>query len=358
MAVMRLLPLFSTKSLEIVQMDIELNQSNKQFVWDFWKRLEIANTEQVFDVMVSIMDRDITSYGPDPINNIKGVEALVSDYWLPLLNSFPDLTRQTHIFCGGQSNGQADGDISKDGKMWVSGAGCFSATFTKDYLTIPATGSKVNIRWGEFHHIKNGKVVDFYFLLDLVDLMQQAGFNVLPPSLGIDNLFPPPMAKDGILHEIQDQDVTIQELERIRSFIYDSLNNYNHEDLGSMGVADFFHPEVNWYGPGGIGACMSLKKFENFHQKPWLNAFPNRQTEDLDSLFAEGLYTAASGWANTRALHTGEYKGVAATGNALEFNGMDWWKSDGEKYIENWVFVDMIFLFRQFGVDLFERLAT
>jgi len=26
-------------------------------------------------------------------------------------------------------------------------------------------------------------------------------------------------------------------------------------------------------------------------------------------------------------------------------------------YVENWVFVDMIHLFRQFGVDLFERLA-
>jgi DNA-binding transcriptional MocR family regulator len=28
-----------------------------------------------------------------------------------------------------------------------------------------------------------------------------------------------------------------------------------------------------------------------------------------------------------------------------------------EVYIENWVFVDMIHLFRQLGVDLFERLA-
>ena len=26
-------------------------------------------------------------------------------------------------------------------------------------------------------------------------------------------------------------------------------------------------------------------------------------------------------------------------------------------YVENWVFVDMVHLFRQLGVDLFERLA-
>ncbi len=41
----------------------------------------------------------------------------------------------------------------------------------------------------------------------------------------------------------------------------------------------------------------------------------------------------------------------------VEINGLDWWKRDGEVYIENWVFVDMIHLFRQLGVDLFERLA-
>jgi len=31
---------------------------------------------------------------------------------------------------------------------------------------------------------------------------------------------------------------------------------------------------------------------------------------------------------------------------------MDWWKRSGDQYVENWVFVDMIHLFRQFGIDL------
>ena len=56
--------------------------------------------------------------------------------------------------------------------------------------------------------------------------------------------------------------------------------------------------------------------------------------------------------------HRGEYKGVPATGNSIEVNGLDWWKRDGEQLIENWVFVDMVHLFRQFGVDLFGRLAA
>ncbi len=79
--------------------------------------------------------------------------------------------------------------------------------------------------------------------------------------------------------------------------------------------------------------------------------------QNLDALFAEGRYSAAPGWAGVKATHTGAYLDHAATGNAVEINGLDWWKRDGEMYIENSAFVDMIHLFRQLGVDLFERLA-
>ena len=78
--------------------------------------------------------------------------------------------------------------------------------------------------------------------------------------------------------------------------------------------------------------------------------------QNLNALIAEGSYSGAPGWAGVKGTHTGEYLGQAATGNPIEFNGLDWWKREGEVYIENWVFVDMIHLFRQLGVNLFERL--
>lgn len=335
-----------------------LNQENKSLIWGYWIALQNANAEQLYEVVASVMSRDVRCFGPDPIDELQGSVALVDDYWSPVLRSFPDLTRQTHLFCGGKSNGRADGDISKDGRLWVSGTGVFSATFEEDYIGIPASGKKVDIRWGEFYRLEDGKVVDFYFLLDLVDLMRQAGFDVLPPILASDQRFPLPLANDGILLEAQDEEETERQLHQIHRFVYDSLNSYDQDDVSSMGVADFFHPDVHWYGPGGIGSCYGLKEFEDFHQKPWLAAFPNRQNQDLDSLYAEGRYTAGSGWTGTKAIHSGEYKNVGGTGNPVKFNGMDWWKSDGEKYIENWVFVDMVYLFRQLGVDLFDRLAN
>ncbi len=88
-----------------------------------------------------------------------------------------------------------------------------------------------------------------------------------------------------------------------------------------------------------------------------MTAFPDRAVQDLDALFAEGPYSGAPGWAGVKATHTGEYLGQPASGNQVEINGLDYWKRDGEMYVENWVFVDMIHLFRQLGVDLFARLA-
>jgi predicted ester cyclase len=273
---------------------------------------------------------------------------------LPLLHSFPSLKRETHIFMGGKSSGRIDGLL--DGEMWVAGTGYFNGVFSQDYLTIPATGKKTKIRWGEFCHIQNGKITETYFLLDLIDLMQQAGFQVLPPSRGADGIYPPPHAGDGVLLEAQGTQTSKYSLEHIRKFIFDGLNNYDQSKLESMGMADFFHPEVKWYGPGGIGACLSFSEFESLHQQPWLIAFPDRAVQNLDALFAEGNYSGAPGWAGVKATHTGEYLGYAATGNRLEINGLDFWKREGEVYTENWVFVDMIHLFRQFGVDLFEHI--
>ena len=37
---------------------------------------------------------------------------------------------------------------------------------------------------------------------------------------------------------------------------------------------------------------------------------------------------------------------------------MDFWRRDGEKFIENWVFIDIPELLLQMDVDLFEQLRS
>jgi len=337
-------------------MSVELNQNNKALVSSLWEDIGTVAPEALGGRLASVMSPDVAWHGFVPILGLTGPSAIADEFWVPFTASFANLTRETHIFFGGQSNGRADGDLSRDGRYWVTGTGLFNGTFEKDYLSIPATGEEVSIRWGEFCCVEGGRITEIYFMIDVVDLMQQAGHDVLPPARGADGVYPAPGAGDGVLDAPTDAKQSAFTLAHIRRFIYDGLNAFDEDDLSSMGMADWFHENAQWYGPGGIGACLSFQEFEDLHQAPWLVAFPDRQVQDLDAIIAEGAYSAAPGYAGVLATHTGPYLDQPATGNAIAFNGLDWWKQVDGEYIENWVFVDMVHLFEQFGVNLFERL--
>ncbi len=327
-------------------MSIELNQDNKQLVWDFWKKLEAGDIESV----VPLLAPDMIWHGPDPINCLNGPAEFMDGYWRPLLKSFPDLRRISHMFFGGASNGRADG--TGDGRMWVGGTGLFNGVFQNDWLSIPASGKPVSIRWGELCCVEDGRVSEIFILLDIVDLLQQAGFEVLPPARGKDGIWPAPSNDQAIYLDEQDEAESSHTLDLIRRFIYEGLNVYDQADLGSMGVADYFPPDIQWFGPGGIGACDGLSEFEDLHQKHWLHAFPDRAVQDLDNLIAEGAYTGGAGFNGVLATHKGQYLGCPASGKRIAVTGLDFWRREGDKFTENWVFVDMLYLFRQFGIDL------
>jgi len=328
------------------------NQRNKRLVWEYWQALNSTDLEVRRAAAATHLAPDGWWHGHAPVGSVRGPAAFIAEAWEPLRRSFPDLQREPFIFFGGQSNGRVDGDITADGHMWVTGTGVMHATFEHDYLTIPASGEQVDLRWGEFCRLHDGRIVETYFLIDVVDLMEQAGVSPLPTSLGRPGQYPPPGATDGIVGDAASTDASAYSLDHIRRFIFDGLNAYDQGALASMGMADFFDTDVRWYGPGGIGACHSLEEFEELHQRPWLVAYPDRQVQDLNALFAEGPYSGAPGWAGVRATHTGPYLGIEPTGKQIAFNGLDWWKRNGELYVENWVFVDMVHLFQQFGVDL------
>ena len=331
------------------------NQTNKRLVWDFWRSLETAGPDSAERVAAACMTPDMPWHGPDPINGLTGPQEFADSYWRPLLKAFPDLRRVCHMFMGGRSSGNPDG--YGDGRMWVGGTGWFVGTFTRDWLCISPNNREVKIRWGELCCVENGQITEIYLLLDVIDLLEQAGFRILPPSRGRAGIYPPPRDDNAIFLEPQNDVVSGQTLHLIRKFIYEGLNTYDQDNLKSMGLADWFHPGVHWYGPGGIGACFSMKEFEDMHQRHWLHAFPDRHVQPLDCLFAEGNYTAAAGWHGVHATHLGNYLGCPPTGQDLGVNGLDFWRRSGNQFIENWVFVDMLHLFRQFGVDLLRRVS-
>ncbi len=333
---------------------MDQNQANKSAVTAFWDALDHAALDETDAVLSAHLPQSFLWKGPEPIGNLTGPTALAQNLWGPLKSAIPDLARQTHLFCGGQSIDLV-GDEAKDA-IWVCGTGYLTGTATGSFLGIPATDTKLRIRWGEFIRFQGGEMVEAQVILDFVDWFDQIGLPVLPTPRGAQHVYPAPTAFDGVLAAAQDPDETAETLRIGHDFIYGGLNAFDENELSSMGMAKFFHPNIKWYGPGGVGACLSLTEFEERHQQPWLIAFPDRKVQALESLFAEGRILAGSGVAGVRATHTGPYLGETPSGATLDVSGLDFWLRTGDVFTENWVFVDMVHLFGQMGIDLFARM--
>ncbi|MDE0841036.1 MAG: ester cyclase [Porticoccaceae bacterium] len=325
--------------------------SQKKIIAKHFQALEKPATAAV--VMAAHLADNFTWHGPQPFQSCHSFQQWLSSFWQPLTNAFSDLRRETHMLVGGDSHGKADNSF--DGRYWVGATGYYCATFSREWLGLPPTGQPVRLRWGDFFRFEDNLIVESYTLIDIVDFLQQIGRNPLPPSRGIDFVYPPPTAIEGVQLGDSAAAKTDLSMNLIRDFLFDGLNNFDQQSLSSMGVDEFFHSNVKWYGPGGIGACLSLAEFQQYHQQPWLEAYPDRLVQDLDSLFADGDFVASSAWAGVKAKHLGRYLNVEATDNNVTFNGMDFWLRRDDKFVENWVFVDMLDLFQQFGVDLLQN---
>lgn len=328
----------------------------KQSVLAHWKQFDEAGPAEMLPERSSLaLSADFHARLHEPIGDLGSWDGYLSEFWAPLRNAFGRLHRETHLFFGGISNGRRDGDMSRDGELWITGTGLLHGYFQREYLGIQPTQQAISLRWGEFLRFRDGRLNAVYLMHDLVDLCEQIRRPVLPPSRGRPALYARPAESDGFILRPSDAQETMHSLDHIREFLFDGLNAYDQSSLKSMGMERYFHPSVAWYGPGGIGACLGLTEFQSLHQTPWLLAFPDRQVQDLTGLFAEGCFTGSPGWAAVLATHKGHYLSAPATGAALSINGLDWWKRQGDQYIENWVFVDMVHLFQQMGHHLLDR---
>lgn len=331
-------------------MTSNLIQHNKQLIWDFWQQLDAASPATLADVAATALAEDVAWTGFLPFNDLTGRAAVVDGWWRPLRAAFPDVRRETYILLGG----------SFEGKDWVSATGCFVGTFAADWVGIPATGQPTSIRWGEFCAVRNGKIVESYLLLDLVDVIRQAGYRVLPPAPG-EGYWPQPFDEDGTLLSPQDDAESLKSLRLVEAMI-SGLGRFDGADAAKMGQVTFWAPDMHWYGPCGIGSSRDRQEYERNHQTPFLTAFPDRKGFTHPdggrhkARIAEGHFVASTGWPSVRATHLGPYLGTPASGARVGMRVADWWRRKGDKLVQNWVFIDLPQLFLQMGVDLFGRL--
>jgi predicted ester cyclase len=320
---------------------------NKERVYDFSNKIHDATPESIEAVLEEYYTDDVDWYGPAPIDDLDGVETVAEEYWKPLLESFPDLQQNDYTLFGGEY----------DGSEWVMTTGNLVGTFENDWLGIPATGHATWLRYGAFHKFEDGEIVQTRLILDVLDAIRQAGYTLVP-ALAPEVVIPGPATQDGIILGESDANESEQTMALVEEMLFNGLNTFEEKGLENMGMERYWHEEFMWYGPAGIGTTRGIDGFREYHQNPFLEVFPDREVAEPQLCrIAEGNYCASTGWPDVVGTHTGSgWLGLPATGTEVEMRVIDVWRREGDKLAENWVFIDMLDLLDQFGIDVLEQL--
>jgi predicted ester cyclase len=284
-----------------------------------------------------------------PVEALEGAEAVLAGWLRPLRAALPGAMRRDDLVLGG---------VSRTGSgRWLATLGHYVGNFTGPLFGIPPSGKLVFLRCGEFYRIEDGRVVEARILPDLLDLMRQAGHGVLPVTaeaqrLGTEILFPAPATHDGVLPDHPGRSEASAALVEAMLADLRVFDPANFASEGQTGPGGYWHRDMLWYGPHGIGSNVTYDGFQRDHRVPFLTAFPDRVGGNHFARFGDGDYVCSGGWPSMTMTHGGPYLGVPATGRAMTLRVMDFWRVQDGSIRENWVLLDMVDLFAQMGVDL------
>ena len=314
------------------------------------------------EAIAAAYTEDAEFHGTHPVNDLVGRSAIQREFLEPLRRALPDVERREGILAGGVYQG----------RELVACYGHYLGTFAADWFSIPATQQALLARYCEAHELVDGMIVRSYVYLDYLDIMRQAGYWPLAPSLGQEGVWQHPMTNDGVLLTAQDEATSRRSFDLMLA-MQTAMGLYRggaptRAALDDMEQVRFWHPWMMWYGPAGIGSTRGLANYEQYHQIPFLVAFPDRgklQGKGYSGHFiriGDGDYAVTGGWGHLLATHSGvDWLGLAPTGKVVNMRVMDFYRCDTDdagvtSLRENWVPIDIPHLLLQMGVDVFGRM--
>lgn len=329
------------------------NIASKQRLIAIMQALVNAPLAELNEVIRDSYHADAQVNVTHPINELIGLQAIAEQVWRPLRQALPDVERRDDIVAGGRYHDT----------VWIGSLGRYLGTFAQDLLGIPATQGVVTLRYAEGHELRDGKIATSYLFIDFLDLMGQAGYWPIAPSLGREMAWLPPATHDGVILTPQDETRSKRTIEMILA-MHAALGYYNgqppaREVLDLMQMVQHWHPNFMWYGPAGIGTTRGLQGFEDFHQIPFLVAFPDRKGSEVGHFIriGDGHYAVTGGWGYLQATHTGhDFLGMPPTGRRIKMRVMDFYRCTDETIVENWIPMDVPHILLQMGVDVFGRM--
>lgn len=296
-----------------------------------------------------------------PFNRLDGNGAAAATFWNPLRAALPDYEHRSAFMLAG----------AYEGRDMVSSWGHLIGTFDHPLLGIPPTRGMVHLRFGIHATIRDGRFSRVYLLLDLVDLMRQAGVYPFRRMPGSPEQWPFPPCDTGASARSTDPDRGKRSLQIVHEMQMGLPKPGARIDAESSKAmhSHHWHADMNWYGPAGIGSTRGRRGFRDFHGALFLQAFADRTgfpradggPEDAPGHFirlGDGNYAVTSGWPSLHGTHTGsEWLGLPPTGSKIEMRVADWYRIDeDQKIIDNWVMIDIPHIVHQMGLDIFHDL--
>ena len=110
---------------------------------------------------------DFGWYGPSGIGSSKGMEGFRKFHQIPFLRGFPDRKGASHYIRIADNNFVVTGG-------WPS----VQATHLGEWLGIPATNKKIQMRVMDFYRLNNGRIAENWVPIDIIHILYQMGFDV------------------------------------------------------------------------------------------------------------------------------------------------------------------------------------
>lgn len=303
------------------------------------KELLQCEAAELGTVARRVLAPDVTWDVSHPIETLVGPEAVVEGWLLPLRRALAHVRRRDEILIGGPNR-------RAEGGTWCAAVTHYQGNFQQPLFGVAPSDHLAFLRAGEFYRIENRRIVKARIIVDLYDLMHQAGRRPFARSYGLETLFPGPATHDGVLPAGGQGSCSLDIVEGMLADLH-VFDPDTMESAGQTGADGYWHTDMLWYGPAGIGSNYRWDGFVKDHRLSFLNAFPDRKGGNHYCRIGDGNYAAVSGWPSMTMTHQGDYLGVPATGKALTLRVMDFYRIETGRIIENWVMLDYQDLMRQ-----------
>jgi len=334
---------------------------NKQLLAQFFAELSRADDAAISAVLSQYCHPDCRWEIFHPFNRLDGLEEAAAKFWRPLKIAFPDHEHRIAFIIAGEYEDRAQ----------VSSWGHVFGNFEASWLGIPPTWGTIALRFGFNAIVRDGKIAKAYLLLDILDVMHQAGLYPLRRMPGSAGQWPFPPCDSGATALTVDPELGSRTLAIVREM---QVGLPKPKQVRTAATArsqhsPHWHENMNWYGPAGIGSSRGLRGFRDYHGALFLKAFPDRDgivreidgREDAPGHYVrlgDGRFAVTGGHPSLCATHTGGlWLGLPPTGRRISMRVADWYRIDAdEKIIDNWVMIDVPHILDQMGLDIFEDL--